>query len=107
MWLLVIAAFGMLVPNGIFLYWLLTEFDSFNQFFTDRLALGFILDVIVATGVLTYLVAVKRLGPVRWPWFVLLSLLGGLGFSIPFYLWLNWRKAALPGTSFDAWWRAA
>jgi hypothetical protein len=26
-----------------------------------------------------------------WPWFVVFSLLGGLGFSLPFYYWLNTR----------------
>jgi hypothetical protein len=29
---------------------------------------------------------------VRWHWFVVLSLVGGLGFSIPFYIWLNRRQ---------------
>lgn len=107
MWLLPIAAFGMLVPNGLFVYWLITDFTSVSQFFSDRLALAFILDLFAATALLTYLVAVKPLGPIRWPWFLLFSLLGGLAFSIPLYLWLNWRRSAPPGTSFGAWWRAA
>ena len=32
------------------------------------------------------------LGPIRWPWFVVLSLLGGLGFGLPLYYWLNTRR---------------
>jgi hypothetical protein len=31
---------------------------------------------------------------VRWPWFVALSLLGGLCVGLPFYWWLNTRRAA-------------
>ena len=35
----------------------------------------------------------RPLGPVKWPWFVLLSLVGGLGFSLPLYYWLNQRRS--------------
>jgi len=106
MWLLSVAAFGLLVPNGLFVYWLFNDFSSLGQVLADRLALGFILDLFAATALLAYLVAAKPLGTVRWPWFLLLSLRGGLGFSIPLYLWLNWRRAPAPGISFSAWWRA-
>ena len=107
MWLLFLAAFGMLVPNGFFLYWLFFEFRSLDQILTDNLALGFILDLLLATGILSWLFAVKPVGPIKWPWFLLLSLLGGLGFSIPLYLWLNWRAAPATRASFRTWWRAA
>ena len=106
MWLLPVAAFGLLVPNGLFLYWLVNEFTSLGQVLSDRLALSFMLDLFAATALLTYLVAVKPPGRIRWPWFLLFSLLGGLGFSIPLYLWLNWRAAPNPGTRFGAWWRS-
>ena len=107
MWLLLIAALGMLVPNGLFVHWLATSFQSFGQFLDDELALAFILDLFLATAVLSFLFAVKPVGRVRWPWFVALSLLGGLGFSIPFYLWLNWRLAPKSDGAFASWWRAA
>ena len=106
MWLLVVAAFGVLVPNGLFVYWLLNEFRSVEQMLSDRLVLGFMIDLFVATGLLTYLFAARPPGRIKWPWFLLLSLLGGLGFSIPLYLWLNWRGAPRPGTSFSVWWRS-
>ncbi len=106
MWLLVVAALGMLLPNGLFLYWLLHDYSSFSAAFSDRLALAFVLDVFGSTALLTYLFARKPLGPVRWPWFLGLSLVGTLCFSIPLYLWLNWRRAPKPSTSFTSWWRA-
>ena len=93
MWLLIIALIGFLVPNGFFIYWLLVDFHSLEQVLSDRLALGFILDVFVAMLLLAYYFAKRPIGPVRWPWFVVLSLAGGLGFSLPLYWWLNTRRA--------------
>ena len=63
-----------------------------TTYLQDRLALGFILDVSVALVILTVYFAKHPLGPVRWPWFVLLSFMGGLGFSLPLYYWLNQRR---------------
>ena len=105
MGLLVVAVLGMLLPNGLFLYWLLHDYSSLSAAFSDRLALAFVLDVFGSTALLTYLFARKPLGPVRWPWFLGLSLVGTLCFSIPLYLWLNWRRAPKPGSSFTSWWR--
>ena len=89
MWLLIVALFGLLVPNGLFIYWLFAEFNGFEPILHDRLALGFILDALVALVVLTVYFAKMPPGRLRWPWFVALSIAGGLGFSIPFYWWIN------------------
>jgi hypothetical protein len=91
MWLFAIALFGLVVPNGLFFYWAAVELSGVGEVLANRLAVAFILDAFLALGVLAYLFAVRPLGPVRWPWFVVLSLAGGLGFSIPFYIWLNRR----------------
>jgi hypothetical protein len=93
MGLLLVAAFGLLVPNGIFVYWLLNEYQGLGLVLQDRLALAFILDVAVALVILTVYFAKHPLGRVGWPWFVLLSFMGGLGFSLPLYYWLNRRAA--------------
>jgi hypothetical protein len=93
MWLLIIALFGLLVPNGIFIYWLLNEFSSLSEVFSNHLAVSFMLDAILSVVVLAYFFAVRPPGRIHWPWFVLLSFIGGLGFSIPFYIWLNKRKS--------------
>ncbi|HKQ60253.1 MAG TPA: hypothetical protein VJS92_03145 [Candidatus Polarisedimenticolaceae bacterium] len=106
MWLLVVAAFGMLLPNGLFLYWLLHDFTSLSAALSDKLALAFTLDVFASTFLLSYLFARKPIGPYRWPWFLGLCLLGTLCFGIPMYLWLNWRRAPEPRPSFIAWWRS-
>lgn len=90
--LLLIAFMGLLVPNALFLYWLLVEYEGIAAVLQDKLALGFIIDAFMALGLLAFYFARNPIGRVRWPWFVLLSLLGGLGFSLPFYYWLNQRK---------------
>lgn len=92
--LLIIALFGLFVPNGIFLYWLFTEHKGPMDFVNDRLALGFIIDCFMAVGLIAWYFAKNPIGRIKWYWFILLSLIGGLGFSLPFYYLLNKRKTA-------------
>ncbi len=91
--LLIIALFGLVVPNGFFLYWLLYEYDGLANVAQNKLALAFIIDAFLAMGLLAYAFARKPLGRVKWYWFIVLSILGGLGFSLPLYWWLNNRDA--------------
>ena len=92
MWLLVVAVIGFVVPNGFFVYWLLTEFNGLGPVLQDNLALGFILDVLLALVILSVYFARHPIGAVKWYWFVVLSFIGGLGFSLPLYYWLNRRR---------------
>jgi hypothetical protein len=92
MWLLIIALFGLFVPNGIFIYWLFTEFNGIGEVIQNKPAIAFIIDAFMAMFLLAWRFAAKPIGRVRWHWFVVLSVIGGLGFSIPFYWWLNERK---------------
>jgi hypothetical protein len=66
------------------------------------MALAFFVDLLMSTFLLAYLFARKPLGPVKWPWFLVLSLPGTLAFSIPLFIWLNWRGAPAPRASFAA-----
>jgi hypothetical protein len=92
MWLVLIALFGLLVPNGLFVVWLTREYQGLGPVLADKLALGFILDALMALALLSAYFARRPIGAVRWYWFTLLSLIGGLGFSLPFYYWLNLRR---------------
>jgi hypothetical protein len=94
MLLLVIALFGLIVPNGIFIYWLLNEFNGIDEVVQNKLAAAFIIDAVMAMLLLAYWFAVKPIGRIKWHWFIALSLVGGLGFSIPFYWWLNQKFGA-------------
>jgi hypothetical protein len=92
--LLVVAVFGLLVPNNLFLYWWLHDFTGWGEVVHNRLAMAFMLDAFSALGLLAYYFAERPIGPFKWYWFVALSLLGGLGFSLPLYWWLNRRGAS-------------
>ena len=92
--LLAIALFGLIVPNGLFFYWLVYEYDGLMNVAQNKLALAFIMDAFLAMGLLAYYFARNPVGRFEWYWFIALSLLGGLGFSIPFYWWLNKRDAS-------------
>lgn len=87
--LLSIAAFGLFVPNGMFLYYVFVQFSSLSDVFNDLLALGFIIDAFMATALLAWWFAKNPLGIYSWKMFVVLSLIGGLGFSIPLFYYLN------------------
>lgn len=105
MWLVLLAAIGLLAPGGLFLYWMQHDYTTLSAALSDRMAVAFFLDLVLSTFLLGYFFARKPIGPVKWYWFVVLSFLGTLAFSIPLFLWLNWRRAT-PRPSFVAWWRA-
>jgi hypothetical protein len=48
--------------------------------------------VLLVLIILSVYFARRPIGQVKWYWFTLLSLLGGLGFSLPLYYWLNRRQ---------------
>lgn len=89
--LLLTALFGLLVPNGLFIYWAFTEFSSVRDILDNRLALAFIIEAFLVLGIMTVYFARYPIGKHGWPWFVIFSLIGGLGFGIPFYYWWNKR----------------
>ncbi len=106
MWLVLLAVVGLLAPGGLFLYSALNDYASLSAAVSDRMAVAFFLDLLMSTFLLAYLFAKRPPGPVKWPWFVALSLVGTLAFGIPLFLWLNWRRAPTPRPSFAAWWLA-
>jgi hypothetical protein len=99
MWLLFMAIVGFVVGNGLFVYWLFNEYQGFAAIWSNRLALAFIIDAFLTLIVLTVHFAHQPPGRVRWPWFVVFSIVGGLCFGLPFYWWLNRPASTRPGTT--------
>ena len=89
MGLLLMASLGLVVGDGLFGYWLLHDFNGWRAVMDDHLALAFMVDATLTLVILTVYFARKPPGRYRWPWFVVLSLIGGLCFGVPFYWWLN------------------
>ena len=89
--LLAVAAFGLIIPNGMFFYYLFVQFSSVSEILNNLRALGFIIDDFMATGLISWWLAYNPIGRYSWKVFIVLSLIGGLGFSLPFFWYLNKR----------------
>lgn len=86
-----LALAGLLGPNAAFLYFLATRWDEFWTALGHPIALALLVDAVMATGLLAWYFARRPLGCWDWRAFVVMSLLGGLGFSVPAFFLLNAR----------------
>ncbi len=84
LWL--VAAFGFVVLNGLFVFGLVARPGALSAAQHNPVAAAFMIEALVLVGLLAWLLA--RLGASRlhWGWFVALSMLGGLAFAIPVVL---------------------
>ena len=87
--LILVAAFSFVVTNGVFLYWLIFRARDLVAGLLHPAALVFEIDVLVVLGLLAAYFRKHPLGPWSWRTFVVLSVVGGLGFSIPAFVLLN------------------
>ena len=85
----VTALIGLLGPNGVFLYYAFFRWSELVAALRHPVTLAFVAEAMLVLVLLAILLAAKPLG--RWGWksFVILSLVGGLGFGIPAILLLN------------------
>jgi len=87
------AACGGLLLNGLFLFVVLARPELRAAALRDRVAWAPLRDALLVAGVLAWAFTrwgVDRLGP-RWFW--VLSLAGGLAFSVPFVLLVSARRS--------------
>lgn len=87
-WLAIIAVIGLIGPNGVFLYFAFWRWTEFAQALRHPVTLAFVIESFIVMGLLAAYLARKS---ERWGWksFVVLSLIGGLGFGIPAIVLLN------------------
>jgi hypothetical protein len=90
--LLVVAFVGLIIGDGLFFWWLFYDYRGVAAVLENRLALGFIVDALLTLAILSVYFARTPPGRFKWPWFVVLSLAGGLCFGLPFYWWMNKRR---------------
>lgn len=90
--LLAVAIVSFVAVNALFLEWLFGGGASWRAFVSDRLAAPFMLDSLVGIAALAVYFARRPPGRVRWGWFVLLALVGGVGFAVPAFWWLAARR---------------
>jgi len=72
--------------NGIFLWASLVHPDWMSAAMQNPVALAFMLEALIMTGVLAYLLRRWRVSRMHWAVFVALALAGGIGFALPVVL---------------------
>ena len=78
-----IAVGGLLILNGIFCYCVVFRPELMTAAMTNPVSLAFIVEALVMTGVLAYLLRKWSVTRLAWGWFVALALIGGLAFAVP------------------------
>ena len=84
-----LSAIGFVGLNTAFVFGL-TRPDVLMSALRNPISLAFIAEAFLMLGLLAYLLRKWRVLRVPWPWFVGLSILGGLLFALP--LALLWRR---------------
>lgn len=95
-WLWITAIVGLIGPNGVFLYYAVYHHGDFSTVSHHPVMTAFMVDAFGATAILAYLFARWRVSRLSWIWFVVLSLVGGLMFSIPAFLLIGETKEVSP-----------
>jgi len=95
--LLLAALLGLVCINGPFLYFAVIDRETYAAAMDNGLALAFIAEALLLTALFAFLIA--RMGMKRpgWLFFVGMSLLGSLAFSVPLQLYLATRHGRAPG----------
>ena len=81
--LVVVAAIGGLGLNGVFLYVVFLRRELLERALGDPIAWALMVEALVVTGLLAWVFTRRAIGGLGALWFVVLSLAGGLAFSIP------------------------
>jgi hypothetical protein len=87
-----LAVFGLVVPNGIFLWYFFMDHGVVRAAVHNPVALVFIVEAFLLMFLLAWLL--RRSGCTRPTGFVfvVMSLVGSMAFSVPAALWLAGRK---------------
>ena len=83
LWLLALAAFGLLGVDGVFLWTLFARPEVMREAMANPITIAYTVEALALVAALAWLFGkwgVSRLG---WGWFVVLALLGSLAFAIP------------------------
>ena len=85
-----IALAGFLALNGVFLYGTFTEPAMLDAAMSNPLSMVFLVEALILTGVLAYLLQKWKVTRLPWVGFVVLALVGSLAFALP--VAILWRR---------------
>lgn len=86
LWLWLLAAIGFFGINGTFLYILLARPEVMNEALANPLSLAFVIEAMLMTATLAFLLTKWRVSRLSWWWFIVLSLVGSMAFALPVVL---------------------
>lgn len=87
-----VAIVGLFGLNGVFVYYALFHPDVLAAAMRNPVSLVFMLEAFLMVAFAAWGIRLVGLERPGWFWFVVLSLLGGLAFSVPAFLLLHLRK---------------
>lgn len=91
--LLALATFGLLVPNGLFVYHVLVEPRAAFAALGNPVTLVLAGEALILMCLFAWLIRRSSLRSPGWLGFVVMSLLGSMAFSVPAFLFLASRTA--------------
>jgi hypothetical protein len=91
--LLALSIFGLIVPNGVFLYFSFMSPAALYAAFNNPIALVFIGEAFLLMLFFAWMIRRSGLRSPGWLAFVLMSIVGSMAFSVPAFLYLASRKA--------------
>lgn len=91
--LLALAVFGLVVPNGFFLYYSLVAPAALHLALSNPVALVFITEAFLLMFLFAWVIRYWGLRSPGWLAFIVMSLLGSMVFSVPAFLYLASRNA--------------
>ena len=91
--LLALAIFGLIVPNGIFLYYALGTPATVHATLRNPVELVFITEAFALMFLFAWLIHHRGFRSPGWLAFIVMSLIGSMVFSVPALLYLASRNA--------------
>ena len=91
--LIAMAIFGLVVPNGLFLYYSLFAPAALRAALANPVALVFMFEAFFLMVLLAWLIHHRGFRLPGWLAFIIMSLAGSMAFSVPAFLYLTSRKA--------------
>jgi hypothetical protein len=91
--LLALAIFGLIVPNGVFLYFSLVDATALYEALNSPIALVFMTEAFLLMLLFAWLIRQLGFHSPGWLVFLIMSLVGSMVFSVPAFLYLASRRA--------------
>ena len=84
---LLLSIAGLIIPNGIFIYYFFTDHNLFLSALRNPVSLVFLAEAFILMFYFSWLLSKLEDKPFTGFMFILLSIIGSLGFSVPYFIY--------------------